>query len=174
MPLFSRHTNNHDLMFQQIYDTYWNRIFVMVARKVKDRDDVFDVMQNIFFHLWIYRNSLTQHNTESAIVKTCVQEISKYFTNLNKQPYTTELSNLQLPDDSAELLQTQLEKDRELELLKLNIDQLPPIRRKIFTMNKYEGITQEKIATQLNLSTKAVKKQIGKALIFLREHQNHS
>ncbi|WP_183037357.1 sigma-70 family RNA polymerase sigma factor [Chryseobacterium sp. AG363] len=161
-------------MFQQIYDTYWNRIFVMVARKVKDRDDVFDVMQNIFFHLWIYRNSLNQQNTESAIVKTCVQEISKYFSNLNKQPFTTELSNLQLFDDSAELLQAQLEKDRELELLKLNIDQLPPIRRKIFTMNKYEGITQEKIAIQLNLSTKAVKKQIGKALIFLREHQNNS
>lgn len=174
MQLFSRHTNNHDLMFQQIYDTYWNRIFVMVARKVKNRDDVFDVMQNIFFHLWIYRNSLTQQNTESVIIKTCVQEISAYFSNLNKLPYTTEISNLQLPDDSAELLQAQFKKDKELELLKLNIDQLPPIRKKIFTMNKYEGITQEKIASHLNLSNKAVKKQIGKALIFLRDRQNHS
>ncbi|MDR6513711.1 sigma-70 family RNA polymerase sigma factor [Chryseobacterium camelliae] len=161
-------------MFQQIYDTYWNRMFALVARKVKDRDDVFDIMQNIFFHLWLYRHSLNQQNSESVIIKTCVQEISNYYTSLNRLPFTSEISTIQLADDSTEQLHAQADKEKELELLKLNIDQLPPTRRKIFTMNKCEGITQEKIASDLNLSPKAVKKQIEKALIFLRENQKHS
>ncbi|MFC3356020.1 sigma-70 family RNA polymerase sigma factor [Sphingobacterium zeae] len=161
-------------MFQQIYETYWNRMFAMVARKVKDREDVFDIMQNIFFHLWLYRNSLTQQNTESVIIKTCVQEISTYYTSLKRQPLPSERCTIQVKDDSVEQLQAKLDKEKELELLKLNIEQLPPTRRKIFTMNKYEGITQEKIASNLNLSPKAVKKQIEKALIFLRENQKHS
>lgn len=174
MPLFSRHTKKHDRMFQQIYETYWNRVFAMVSRKVKDREDVFDIMQNIFFHVWLYRNSLTKQNTESVIIKTCVQEISKYYTNLNRQPLTSEINTIQVADDSAEELLAQFDKEKELDLLNLNIDRLPPIRRQIFTMNKYEGITQEKIASHLNLSPKAVKKQIEKAIIFLRENQNHS
>lgn len=173
MPLFSRHTNNSNTMFQKIYDTYWNRMFAMVSRKVKDRDDVFDVMQNIFFHLWIYRESLSDENIESVIIKTCVQEISNYFSQQKKQPFTTEVENVQLADDSNERLQAILEEEVQLDHLWNNMELLPTTRKKILTMNKIEGITQEKIAVTLNLSTKAVKKQISKAIAFLRQSQEN-
>jgi len=174
MPLFSHHPNNSDFMFHTIYDTYWNRIFAIVSRKVKDRDDILDIMQNIFFHLWIYRKSLTQKNSESIIIKTCSQEISNYFSQQKKLPYTSEIENVQLSDDSEEQLQTILEEEEQLELLKINIELLPTRRQKILTMNKIEGITQENIANNLNLSPTAIKKQISKAIAFLRERQNNS
>jgi len=173
MSLFSRNQNNSDVMFQTIYDTYWNRMFAIVARKIKDQDDVLDIMQNIFFHLWIYRNSLTKQNAESIVIKTCVQEISNFFSQQKKHPVTMEITNVQLSDDSPDQLQAILEKEEELRILRINIELLPLTRKKILTMNKFEGITQEKIANNLNLSTKAVKKQISKAIDFLREHHNH-
>lgn len=174
MPLFSRNKNSYDVMFQKIYDTYWNRMFAMVSRKVKDRDDVLDVMQNIFFHLWNYRKSLTQQNAESVIIKTCVQEISNFSVQQKKQPYTIEVAEVSLSDDSSDRLQNILETEKELELLRSNIELLPATRKRILTMNKFEGLTQETIANNLNLSHKAVKKQISKAMGFLREHQNQS
>lgn len=174
MPLFSRNKNSYDVMFQKIYDTYWNRMFAMVSRKVKDRDDVLDILQNIFFHLWNYRKSLTQQNAESVIIKTCIQEISNFSVQQKKIPYTIEVADLHLSDDSSDRLMAILEEEKELEKLRLSIELLPPARKKIFTMNKFEGITQETIANNLNLSSKAVKKQISKAMLFLREHQNHS
>lgn len=174
MPLFSRNKNSNDVMFQNIYETYWDRMFALVARKVKDRDDVLDIMQEIFCHLWNYRNSLTPQNSESVIIKTCIQETSKFFSQQKKQPFTTDITSAQLSDDSYEQLQAILEKEEDLELLRRNIELLPPTRKKIFTMNKFEGITQEKIANNLTLSPKAVKKQLAKAIVFLREHHNHS
>ncbi|WP_313239754.1 sigma-70 family RNA polymerase sigma factor [Sphingobacterium multivorum] len=162
-------------MFQKIYETYWNRMFALVARKVKDRDDILDIMQNIFCHLWNYRNSLTPQNAESVVIKTCIQEISNFFSEQKKQSFANDdISNAQLADDSSEQLQAILEKEEQLELLRKNIELLPATRRKIITMNKFEGITQEKIANNLTLSPKAVKKQLAKAIIFLRENHNHS
>ncbi len=174
MPLFSRNKNDYDVMFQKIYETYWNRMFAMVSRKVKDRDDVLDILQNIFFHLWNYRKSLTEQNAESVIIKTCIQEISNFSARQKKIPYTIGVADLHLSDDSADRLMAILEEERELENLRLSIELLPPTRKKIFTMNKFEGMTQETIANNLNLSSKAVKKQISKAMLFLREHQNQS
>lgn len=174
MPLFSRNKNSYDVMFQKIYDTYWNRMFAMASRKVKDRDDVLDILQNIFFHLWNYRKSLTQQNAESVIIKSCIQEISNFSSQQKKIPCTIEVADLNLSDDSADRLMAILEEERELENLRLSIELLPPARKKIFTMNKFEGMTQETIANNLNLSSKAVKKQISKAMLFLREHQNQS
>lgn len=174
MPLFSRNRNSYDDMFQKIYDTYWNRMFAMLSRRVKNRDDILDIMQNIFFHLWNYRKSLTQENTEGVIIKTCIQELSNFAVKNKKEPYKIDVTDVNLSDDSTEQLQVLFEKENELELLKFNIELLPPTRKTILTMNKFEGITQEKIAAALNLSPSAVKKQISKAIIFLRNHQNQS
>ena len=49
------------------------------------------------------------------------------------------------------------------------IDQLPLERRKIFIMSRYNELTYNQIAGELNISVKTVENQMGKALKFLRE-----
>ncbi|MOA19732.1 RNA polymerase sigma factor [compost metagenome] len=55
-----------------------------------------------------------------------------------------------------------------LEIEKAIEELLPPLRRKIFKMNKLDGITQEKIATTLNISKRSVEQHISKSIIFLK------
>jgi len=50
------------------------------------------------------------------------------------------------------------------------IDQLPPERKKIFKMSRYEELKYKEIAQKLNLSIKTVEAQMSKALKFLRLH----
>lgn len=153
---------------------YWNRMFLMVSRKVKDREDVLDIIQNIFLHLWLYRQSLTKENAESIIIKPCIQEISNFYSIQKKKPLASNIEETQLSDDANERLQTIMDKEEQLEHLRINMELLPTLRKKILQMNKIEGIPQERIASNFNLSTKAVKKQIAKAIIFLRYQQNNS
>ncbi|MBC8315173.1 MAG: hypothetical protein ISR57_02815 [Bacteroidales bacterium] len=49
------------------------------------------------------------------------------------------------------------------------IVQLPLERRKIFIMSRYDGLTYNQIAGELNISVKTVENQMGKALKFLRD-----
>lgn len=160
-------------MFQSLYETYNNRVFGIVIRRIKDRDDALDVVQNIFFHLWTARDSLTKKNTESIIIKTCIQEISNFYTKQKKQPFLRD-AEVQLSDESLELLEEKLQKEERLKSMEFSIELLPTPRKQIFKMNKLEGISQEKVAHHFNLSRKAVEKQISKAMVFLKNHHKTS
>jgi RNA polymerase sigma-70 factor (ECF subfamily) len=48
------------------------------------------------------------------------------------------------------------------------IEKLPPKCKRIFKMNRLEGIKNDEIALQLNLSKRTVETQISKALKILR------
>lgn len=174
MTFYPSHKKNDDLMFQTLYDSYKKRVYGIVAQKIKEKDDVLDIMQNIFFHLWIYKESLTPSNTEGIIIKTCKQEISNFVSRQKKHPYShhDHASDLQIVDDSDAAFEAQLQKEAQITVLKLGIELLPASTKQIFTMNKLEGITQQKIADHLDMSRKAVQKQVSKALLFLKKNQH--
>ena len=153
-------------MYKSIYYAYKDRVFYHVGKKVKDRNDILDISQNIFVHLWQYRNSLGGSNIENIIFKTCNQEISNFYSKQIKQPSITDFTDR--PDESSELLQDKLDKENLLEAVENRIELLPPTRKQILTMSKLEGVNQEQIADHFSISKKAVKKQLEKAMIFLR------
>lgn len=174
MFFFTSDTRYTEYMFQNLYDAYKNRVFNIVANRIKHRDDALDVVQNVFFHLWTTRDSLTEENIESIVFKTCKQEISNYYSLQKKQPFLVATSDVQLSDDSHELLIQKLKQEEQLKSMQESIDLLPKKRKQILIMNKLEGISQEKVAHHFNLSRKAVEKQISKAMIFLKNHHKIS
>lgn len=174
MKFFPKHLTNAEGMFHTIYDAYSIRVFDYIKGKVKDRDDICDIMQNVFFHLWLYKESLESTNIENIIFKTCNQEISNFFVLKQKQPLKIEHSYREPQDYAVDQLLAAFEKESQLNTLEERIELLPLKRKQIFKMNKLEGFTQEKIANRLNLSKKAVKKQIAKALLFLRDQGYNS
>jgi RNA polymerase sigma-70 factor (ECF subfamily) len=54
--------------------------------------------------------------------------------------------------------------------IKETIDLLPPERRKVFMMSRYEGLKYREIAEELNISIKTVENQMYQALSFMREN----
>ncbi len=173
MSIFSgNNKTNTENMYKMIYNTYKDRIFYYISGRMKDRNDARDITQNVFVHLWQYRDLLGGSNTENIIFKTCNQEIADFLTAQNRNPTSTSYDDQ--TDDSIEALNLKMEKEHLLIALEANIDLLPPTRKQIFTMNKLEGIKQEKIANELNLSKKGVKKQIEKAMTFLRSNIKNS
>ncbi|WP_165852215.1 sigma-70 family RNA polymerase sigma factor [Chryseobacterium pennae] len=159
-------------MYKIIYNTYQQRVFSYVAGRITDRNDILDISQNVFVHLWQYRKSLGGSNTENIIFKTCNQEIFNFLAAKTKQPIN--VAYYDKADDSLDLLHDKIEKEELLKTVEENIELLPNPRRQIFTMHKLNGVSQEQIADQLNLSKKSVKKQIAKAMIFLKKQQNNS
>lgn len=140
-----------------------------IARKVKGRENVTDITQNVFSHLWEYRRSLLGVNTENIIFNTCKQEIAKFIKAEQKRLSDTVPLLLEEPDDSYQQLLSKLTKENQLEAITKNIESLPPLRKKIFTLNKLQGITQEEIAHQLQIPHHKVKHHISQVMIFLKK-----
>lgn len=174
MNFSSKHITDAEDMYKLIYHTYRERIFDYIKGKVKNRNDIRDISQNVFFHLWEYKEALGDTNTENIIFKTCNQEISKFFAAQQKQTLGNDYGILEKLDYSLDQLDDKLIKEEQLKAMHDSIEMLPPTSKQMFTMNKLEGVTQEKIAVQLNLSKKTVQKQISKAMIFLKNIHNNS
>lgn len=173
MTFFSKHIDDVEDMYKSIYNTYRERVFHYIKGKVKNRNDIRDIAQNVFFHLWEYKESLGGANTENIIFKTCNQEISKFFKTQRKHVFENDHAIPETPDDAVDQLDSKLKKEQQLQAVQDSIELLPASSKKMFTMNILEGVSQQKIAAQLNLPKKTVQKQISKALIFLKDfHKN--
>ena len=64
------------------------------------------------------------------------------------------------------------EKERKIKKIKEVINKLPPKCKEIFLMSKYQGYKYSEIAEQLNISTKTVEAQMGKAFSTIRKEVN--
>lgn len=170
---FRSHITPEENTYKKFFHQYNQLVFSHIKKKIKNEDDIMDVLQDVFIHLWEYRQSLYAGNNENIIFNTCNQKIANFYRNEDKS-LDNESVIANHADTSGEDLKSAKKKEKRLENIEESIELLiPPIRKKIFKMNKLEGISQEQIAIQLNISKRTVKYHIAEAMTFLR-NQNKS
>ncbi len=161
------HITNEEHSFRKLLQQYHPLILSIISKKVNDRDDMKDVYQNIHIQLWLIREKLSNDNLEAIVVNTCKQKIVEYYRKNASQFNRTSLENITSLFEHESV--DQEIKEEQLLNLEMAIENLiPPIRQKIFKMNKLEGITQEKIASQLNMPKRTVKYHVQESLLFLK------
>ena len=166
--MFTNNRGDEADFFKAVLEKYNKAVFSFVAYRVRNREDVLNVMQNVFIHLWKYRNDLDSR-TESIIFKTCTQEIFKHYKKEHPNTVSIEDLEIQLVDNSEEELNLLLERERLFDSLFAVLNLVPDRRRQIFMMNKLEGKTEKEIAIEMDLSKSAVRNQISKTILFLKK-----
>jgi len=170
--MWSPHLNitNDERSFRKIVQNYTPLLFSLISKKINEREDVKDVLQNVYIHLWTYRNMINSDNLEGVVVNTCNQKIAEFYrTNVKLNFFGKAIDeNINVSEDETDIVELQEAHFVQIENAIHNL--IPPIRQKIFKMNKLEGVTQEKIAEQLNLSKRNVKFHIEQSLIFVKEY----
>lgn len=171
MWLTNRHTKIEEQNYYTLLHKYNPLIFSLIFNKIKNRDDVLDVFQNVIIHIWEYRSKLNSNNIESIVKKTCFQEISHFYKK-TKRVQITDLP-LEKSDTALEDMILAEEKEQSIAKIEKAIEELfPPIRKTIFKMNKLDGITQENIASYFNISKRTVEKHISQSMIYLKNKVN--
>lgn len=170
----NRHIRIEEQEYYMLLHKFHPLIIALIYKKINNRDDVLDVYQNVIIHIWQYRSKLDSKNIEGVIIKTCLQEIAHFYRNA-KRAQTNDLLPLDHSDTTLDDVLIAEKKEQILLEIEKAIEELfPPLRRKIFKMNKLDGITQEKIATNLNISKRTVEQHISKSIIFLKNRvKNH-
>ena len=64
--------------FKILYAEYKHQIFFFVKKYIHGQDDIEDVVQDIFVHLWKHRDQLDK-NKEVIIFKTAKQEVANFY-----------------------------------------------------------------------------------------------
>lgn len=171
MKFSGKHINAEENAYAAFFQQYNDQVFSIIERKINKNEDIKDTLQEVFIHLWEYRQSL---DTENIIFNTCNQKIAEFYRKKGKQPLSDSIIS-DRPDTYPQERKSRKEKEQRLTELETVIELIiPPLRKKIFKLNKLEGIPQWQIAQQFNMSKSAVENQISKAMNFLKKHLKKS
>lgn len=157
--------DDHDA-FTSLLSAYWNKVYTQALVHLKSPDNAQTLTQDVFVKVWIHRDKLRGVNNFSAYLATmCRNEIFSMFRKrmTTIQPDETLQEEYWIPD-------RQLQQKRNYHTLLQAVELLPPMRKKVFTLSKLDGLSYDEIATRLNISRNGVKDHIVKALVFLRNY----
>lgn len=157
-------------LFDELFRQYSKPLFYYAAKFV-DEEIARDIVQDVFVKLWDDQN-ITIRNSINALLFTmirnsCLQQLEKQKVR-NKY---AESAKLKLQEEELRFYMEEKTSLIEQELEnKLNeiLNNLPDRCRQIFTMSRFENKKNKEIADELDISVKAVEKQITKALATIR------
>ena len=127
-----------------------------------------EIVQDFFVKLYEKRHNLSvETSVKSYLYRSVYNCCLNYLNQRNIQD--KHLKNIDLERVDEDNLESEISSVELQYRIHQIIEELPARCRKIFKMNRLEGIKNEEIATQLNLSKRTVETQISKALKILRK-----
>lgn len=155
--------------FEEIYKRYCFRLFTVAYRKLKQREEAEELVQDLLADLWSRRASLQIQQLDQYLFSAVRYRIISYikaqklrvgyefYCQLNASAATAKTENsLALNDLSDALL--------------AGVENLPEKSRLIFQLSRMEHCTVPEISARVNLSEKSVEYHLTKSLKQLRSY----
>ena len=166
--LIVRLKNGDQTAFELLFHYYYPGLVVFSAQYTADQDEAEEIVQDFFVRLWQKHQQLIPGDSLKNYLFSSVRNSSLNFLKHKKieEKYLKELADLSshhLAYDPDLYVLSELQ-----EKIKSSIESLPDQCRKIFVMNRIQGMKNEEIALELNISKRTVETQISKALKALR------
>ena len=160
--------------FEKIYNRFFNFFYQVASQFLRQEEDAKGVAQEAFIRLWennVYMQSEKEIKNYLFIVvrNRCLNLLREKRNRLRETSapdYFVVSINYRLLNETGEdiLLYRELS-----EKIQAAISRLTPQCREIFTMSRFEDMSNKKIAQKLNISVKAVEANMTRALKKLRE-----
>lgn len=154
--------------FDALFMLYYPKVKNFVFGFVKNEDDAFDLSQDVFLKIWNNRSRLP----EITHFKTYLFQIAKntvYDFFRRKVLFDDYSMKESLNREQFDLPHEAIEAE-ELELLIYGlIDSMPEQRRQIFKMSRVEGLSNDEIASKMNISKRTVETHISNVLKEIRK-----
>jgi RNA polymerase sigma-70 factor (ECF subfamily) len=172
-----KYSSNRDLInslkkgeekaYMYLLDKFHRRLHAYAMTLVNDNARAEDIVQNVFLKTWQYRKKL---NEEFLIQSFLYRSIYNEFINAYNKDKSVMLLQMKYYESLAEVAEGTDDKiiQKMIDLVSQEIEKLPPKCRQIFSLSKKEGLSNIEIAEYLNITPKAVEKQITKAFNVLR------
>lgn len=160
--------NGNNDAYVYLVNTYHHGLCVYANSLLRDKDSAQDIVQNVFFKVWKKRKQLkVEYSIKNYLYKATYNEFIDYYRKsqsvfLLEKKYLETLDIVVMQNDENSL-------DQLIEIVKKEIQLLPPKCKQVFTLSKYEGLTYTEIAEHLNISIKSVEALMTRSFSTLRK-----
>lgn len=160
--------NDDQQAYAEIYQRYFRVLFIHAYKKLQDKEEARDLIQELFVTLWTKRESLLLNTSFVAYLYTAARNrILDHYSHKNVQ--SRYIDSLQKFIDVEPVETDHHVREKELlEAIDKEIQALPPKMREIFELSRKYHLSHKEIAEQLHISEQTVSKQVSNALKTLR------
>lgn len=154
--------------FEEIYRRYWQKLLRSAQFKLRSKETIEEILQDLFISLWEKREKVLIENLEAYLNTSLryliINQIKKQILQEKFVEYS--LKKNELTDDVDESVAF-----NELSVaIEKAIEQLPEKTQQIFRLNRLEYKTVKEIAVLLETPERTVEYHITQALKALRIH----
>jgi len=152
--------------FNILFEKYWVKAYSDAYKRLKNRDDAKDIVQEIFTHIWINRQTQKIQNLPAYLHVAIRNRVFKFIAKQKPiHPFFNILDNIPEKNSQADAQLLWKEFFNSYEALLVS---LPPKRQIIFRLRYQEDLSTKDISMQLGITRKTVQNQLGKAIESLR------
>ncbi|GEP90318.1 RNA polymerase sigma-70 factor, ECF subfamily [Chitinophaga terrae (ex Kim and Jung 2007)] len=160
-------SGNHSAL-EQLYDAWHGRLYGYFYKKTSSKYLSEELVQIAFIKLWNSRRLLSDDWPLEVqllrIMKTSLIDVlrkelrdAKAFQEYNRHVVHTN------EDQQQEAITND-----QLQIVEKVMEAMPPVRKKVFHLSRYKGLSHKQIALELAISPKTVENHITQALKQLR------
>ena len=154
--------------FEQLFFKYQPRLVYFLVGLTHDKEQSRDMAQDLFLSLWKDREKLKDVRSFSSYLFQMARfTVYDYFDRLAvSEKYTNEF----LLEASVSQSEEEALFARELQrIISRTVEQMSPQRKLIYQMSREQGLSNDEIATRLNISKRTVENHLTAALAILRK-----
>ncbi|WP_431212694.1 RNA polymerase sigma factor [Puia sp. P3] len=150
------------LLFQRYHRPLYGFLYHMTGQKEASED----MVQNVFYRMLRSRHTFTGQGEFRTWMYHLARNVLK--DHLKKDGRYRPMPDWEDRLAGEELVEEQLERKQELEMLQLKMESLSPESREVLVLSRYQDLKYSEIAGVLDISVAAVKVRIHRAIRQLR------
>jgi RNA polymerase sigma-70 factor (ECF subfamily) len=155
--------------FESLFNGTYSDLCAYAKLILNDLDAAEEIVQDLFVKFWENRAEIEIASSARSYLFKSVRNASLNFIKHRTIEESYKQYNKEVMESGAVAADVELE-DSEMEIqIRRAIDMLPPERKKIFIMCRFDGLKYKEIADKNGISVKTVENQMGKAMKFLKE-----
>jgi len=161
---------NDKKSLEKLFRKLYTRLRNYANTIINSQDDAEDIVQEVFFKLWTNRHELDERKSIQTFLFVCTRNSClNWLKHKKTENDYARIMALVYTNDPGVLtpLESLVAGDIESDFYKV-LDDLPQQCRKIFELNRFEGLKYHEIALKLNISIKTVETQMSRALVKIR------
>ncbi|PIF34232.1 RNA polymerase sigma-70 factor (ECF subfamily) [Flavobacterium sp. 9] len=166
--LINRLRSGDETALTELYNRFWQALFVSAYNVLKDKELCEDIIQDIFMNIWHNREKLEINISLKGYMYACARyQVFNQFKK-NKDKIHVELFQEIDKRFQHSTPETLLMHEELVHQINAIIETLPEKCQQVYKLSREEQLTHKEIAERLNISTKTVENHITKALHVIR------
>ena len=162
--ILERISEGEEPAFRELFSWYYPKVRVFLTEILKDREVAEDIAQDVFARVWLLRSTIPEIRSFGSYLYAMTRNSALLYLKKHRPSVTIEDFDFAV-DQSVD---SHLTSEEKAERIREVVGNMPERRRRVFTLSRDEGKSNDEIAEILGIKKKTVENLMNAALKDIR------